>query len=93
MKEPNKDDLAEIAARAWVDPDEFELFLNHCKTPYVKIDRVYDRYQQLYKKNGQPIRIAEEEFVNQLMKQQPKVFRCGPFLINVELRRGSEPSC
>jgi hypothetical protein len=33
MKEPNKDDLAEMAARAWADPDEFELFLSHFVAP------------------------------------------------------------
>ncbi len=42
MTEPNKDDLAEMVARAWADPDEFELFLNHSETPYVKIDSVYE---------------------------------------------------
>jgi hypothetical protein len=93
MKEPNKDDLAEMAARAWADPEEFELFLNHCQTPYARIDRLYGRYQQWCEKRSQPARITEEEFVTQLMKQQPKAFRCAPFLVNVALRRDSEPSC
>ena len=85
MKEPTKDDLAEMAARAWADLETFELFLNHCQTPYAKIDRVYGRYQKWCEKRSQPPRLTEEEFVTQLIKQLPKVFRCGPFLINVEL--------